>query len=208
MLTPTFIIVGYTIIFPKIFYKTIDFCIIIWYNKYVNKTSEVHKMNWFEFSLNGFLLVFIVLNVLNVIIQTVKSIATVKWGAWGAATTNAIAYGLYTIVVVYMNADGLGLAWKAVIIGLANLFGVFVVKVVEEKKRKDKLWKVECTVPRTLITKLDSELDTICIPHNYLVAGRYGIFNCYCATQKDSELVKKLLIKYEAKYFVTESKTL
>ena len=81
-------------------------------------------MNWFEFSLNGFLVVFIVLNVVNVIIQTVKSIATIKCGAWSAAVVNALAYGLYTVVVVYMNADGLGIFWKAVIIGVANLFGV------------------------------------------------------------------------------------
>lgn len=165
-------------------------------------------MNWFEFSLSGFLWVFIILNILNVIIQTVKSIATVKWGAWAAATTNAIAYGLYTVVVVYMNADGLGLLWKAVIIGVANLFGVYVVKIVEVKNRKDKLWKVECTIERTLTSQLDIELGVVGIPHNYLVAGRYTIFNCFCATQKDSELVKQLLIKYKAKYFVTESKTL
>lgn len=165
-------------------------------------------MNWFEFSLNGFLFVFIVLNVLNVIIQTVKSIATIKCGALIAASINALAYGLYTVVVVYMNADGLGLFWKAIIIGLANLFGVYVVKVLEEKNRKDKLWKVECTVSRTKITKLDSELETAHIPHNYVIAGRYGIFNCYCATQKESAIVKEILNKYNAKYFVTESKTL
>lgn len=165
-------------------------------------------MNWFEFSLNGFLLVFIVLNILNVVIQTIKSIATIKCGATSAAIVNALAYGLYTIVVVYMNADGLGLAWKAVIIGLANLVGVFVVKRVEIIKRKDKLWKVECTIPRTKTSKLDRELDLIGIPHNYIPAGRYSIFNCYCATQKDSEAVKKVLTQYNAKYFVSESKTL
>lgn len=165
-------------------------------------------MNWFEFSLNGFLMVFIVLNVLNVIIQTVKSIATIKCGAWSAAAINALAYGLYTIVVVYMNADGLGLAWKAVIIGLANLFGVYVVKILEEKNRKDKLWKVECTVKRTLTTKLGSELSEQKIPHNYVIIGNHTVFNCYCATQKESLAVKNILAKYNAKYFVTESKTL
>ena len=165
-------------------------------------------MNWFEFSLNGFLAVFIVLNVLNVIIQTVKSIATIKCGAWAAAGINALAYGLYTVVVVYMNADGLGLFWKAVIIGLANLLGVYVVKVIEIRGRKDKLWKVEGTVGRTLITKIDHDLNEAQIPHNYVVAGRYGIFNCYCATQKESATVKTLFDKYGAKYFATESKVL
>ena len=165
-------------------------------------------MNWFEFSLNGFLFVFVVLNVLNVIIQTVKSIATIKCGAWSAAAINALAYGLYTIVVVYMNADGLGLFWKALIIGLANLFGVYVVKILEIKNRKDKLWKIEGTVLRTKISKLDNELDTAQISHNYVVAGKYGIFNCYCATQKESATVKALFDKYNVKYFATESKVL
>ena len=165
-------------------------------------------MNWFEFSLNGFLLVFIVLNVLNVIIQTVKSIATIKCGAWAAAGINALAYGLYTVVVVYMNADGLGLFWKAIIIGLANLFGVYVVKVLEIKNRKDKLWKVECTVTRTKTSALDEELKTAKISHNYVIVGYHTVFNCYCATQKESLAVKGILGKYNAKYFVTESKTL
>ena len=165
-------------------------------------------MNWFEFSLNGFLAVFIVLNVLNVIIQTVKSIATIKCSAWVAASINAIAYGLYTIVVVYMNADGLGLMWKALIIGIANLLGVYVVKLLEAKSRKDKLWKVECTVTRIKTSALDEELKTAQIPHNYVIVGSHTVFNCYCATQKESLAVKNILAKYNAKYFVTESKTL
>lgn len=165
-------------------------------------------MNWFEFSLSGFLAVFIVLNVLNVVIQTVKSIATIKCGAWVAAGINALAYGLYTVVVVYMNADGLGLLWKAVIIGLANLLGVYVVKIIEAKSRKDKLWKVECTITRTKTSALDDELKTAKIPHNYVIAGCHTVFNCYCATQKESLSVKNILAKYNAKYFVSESKTL
>ena len=166
-------------------------------------------MNWFEFSLSGFLAVFVVLNVINVVIQTVKSIATVKCGAWVAAVTNAVAYGLYTVVVVYMNADGLGLFWKAIIIGLANLLGVYVVKVVEEKNRKDKLWKVETTVLRGYTTVLHSALVDAEISHNYLEnVGKYTLFNVYCETQADSIKAKAILDKFGAKYFVSESKTL
>ena len=165
-------------------------------------------MTWFEFSINGFLMVFIVLNVLNVIIQTIKSIATIKCGAISAAAINGLAYGLYTIVVVYMNADGLGLLWKAVIICLANLLGVYVVKVIEEKKRKDRLWKVEATVKRTFTSGLDGVLNRDGIPHNYIIVGNYTVFNCYCATQKESRAVKDTLKLFNAKYFVSESKTL
>ena len=166
-------------------------------------------MNWFEFSLSGFLVAFVVLNIVNVIIQTIKSIATIKCGAWSAAIINAVAYGLYTVVVVYMNADGLGLFWKAVIIGLANLLGVYVVKVIEARNRKDKLWKVEATVYRGWTTMVHQALVAAEIPHNYLEnVGKYTLFNVYCETQADSVRAKEVLDKYEAKYFVSESKTL
>ena len=165
-------------------------------------------MNWFEFSLSGFLAVFIVLNVLNVVIQTVKSIATIKCGAWAAASVNALAYGLYTIVVVYMSADGLGLLWKAIIIGLANLFGVYVVKIIENKSRKDKLWKVEATIDRTKSSKMQEVLAKLGVPHHYIHAGRHTVFSCYCENKHQSETVRGVLEEYDAKYFVSESKTL
>ena len=84
------------------------------------------------------LLIFIGLNIANVIIQTVKSIATLKCGPGVAAIVNAIAFGLYTIVTVYMLCD-LSLWLKALIVALCNLVGVYVVKWCEVKARKDKL---------------------------------------------------------------------
>jgi hypothetical protein len=164
-------------------------------------------MNWFGFELSAFLWVFIILNVINVVIQTVKSIATIKCGAWAAALINAVAYGLYTVVVVYMNADGLGILWKAVIIGIANLLGVYVVKVFEAKARKEKLWKVEATIPTKWAEAVHFDLKDI--PHNYIDGvGKYTLFNFYCATQKESAKVKDIINQYDAKYFVSESKTL
>ena len=46
------------------------------------------------------LISYVVFNVLNVIIQTVKSIVTIKCNKWVASIVNAIAYGLYTYIVV------------------------------------------------------------------------------------------------------------
>lgn len=165
-------------------------------------------MNWFQFNLNSFLWVFIVLNVANVVIQTVKSIATINGGKMYASIVNAVAYGLYTVVVVYMSADGLGLFWKAVIIGIANFIGVYAVKWFEEKTRKDKLWKVECTVTAEHAQECVRTLASKGIPHNYIEVGKFVIINCYCATQADSIAVKAFMDLYHAKYFVSESKTL
>jgi hypothetical protein len=157
------------------------------------------------------LMSFIVFNILNVIIQTVKSIVTIKCNKWVAAIVNAVAYGLYTYIVV-LTASDLDLWFKIAVTAGANLIGVFVVKWVEEKKRKDKLWKVEATIKNENLYPEDDdciiELRKSDIPFNYIDINKYIIINCYCATQKDSAIVKEILDKYNAKYFASESKIL
>jgi hypothetical protein len=153
------------------------------------------------------LIIFIVLNILNVIIQRVKSIATVKCGKAVASLVNAVAYGLYTVVTVYMMCE-LSLGLKALIVALCNLIGVYVVKWAEEKARKDKLWKVEATVNPIYLDKLKNIFEKNGIPFSYIDVNKYVIFNLYCATQKDSLFVKSVLDQHNAKYFVSESKTL
>lgn len=167
------------------------------------------ELNWFGFEVGAFLWVFLALNVVNVVIQTVKSIVTINGGKMLAAVINAVTFFIYTFCVVYMNADGLGLVWKALIIGLINFVGVYVVKLIEEKSRKDKLWKVEATVAPSKVADLSRALEQGNVPYNcFTTSGEYRIFNIFCATQKESVLVKKLLDFHRAKYFVSESKTL
>ena len=157
---------------------------------------------------NDLLILFIVLNVTNVIIQTIKSLATVKCGKTVAALVNAVAYGLYTVVTIYMLCD-LPLMWKAGIVALCNLIGVYIVKWAEEKMRKDKLWKVEATVHKDNTESLHTLLKDSNITHNYVEGvGQWTIFNCYCPTQADSAVVREILKEHNAKFFVSESKAL
>lgn len=159
-------------------------------------------MNWNLFWL------FVILNVVNVVIQTVKSIATIKCGKGMASIVNAIAYGLYTVVVVYTVCD-LPLWLKVVVVGVANLIGVYIVKLLEEKARKDKLWKVEATILDRDVDRLHYDLKVANLPHNYIEKiGKWSVFNVYCATQIESAKAKEILATYNAKYFVSESKTL
>jgi uncharacterized protein YebE (UPF0316 family) len=154
------------------------------------------------------LILFILLNVANVIIQTVKSLATIKCGKGMAALVNAIAYGLYTVVLVYTVCD-LPLMLKVAVVAACNLVGVFVVKWGEEKSRKAKLWKVEATVYDDHTDSLHIDLNNMGIPHNYITGiGKYTVFNIYCETQKESKIAKEILDFHKAKYFVSESKTL
>lgn len=158
--------------------------------------------------MNNLLTLFIVLSIINVILQTVKSIATVKCGKLMAAIVNAVAFGLYTIVIVYTNCE-LDLWVKVVITALVNLVGVYVVKWIEEKMRKDRLWKIEFTVRNgNAVTKIDRLLIDYDIPHNFIDIGTHCIFNTYCATQEQSEIVHAIIKKYNAKYFASETKIL
>ena len=140
--------------------------------------------------------------------QTVKSIATLKCGKGVAAVVNAITFALYTVVTVYMMCE-LPLILKAIVVGLCNLIGVYIVKFCEEKARKDKLWKVEATVLRGWTKELHRALVVAEIPHNYLEnVGKYTLFNIFCETQAQSTKAKHILDSFEAKYFVSESKNL
>ena len=154
------------------------------------------------------LIIFIVLNVVNVILQTVKSIVTVKCGKTLSALINAIAFGLYTILLVYMNCD-LDLWTKAGVTAICNLIGVYVVKLFEEKMRKDKLWKIELSIPTEKAMDFRKHLTEFDISFSEITTtGNYKIFNVYALTQKESAFVKTLAERFEVKYFVSETKIL
>lgn len=155
---------------------------------------------------NNLLITFIILNIFNVVIQTVKSLCTINGGKIVAAVANAVAYGFYTVVIIYMVCD-LPLIQKVVIVAACNFVGVFFVKMLEEKSRKEKLWKVEVTIPTEYNEEVHYKLSHV--PHSYLIiTDKHTLFNFYCGTKEETKEVKKLIDNYHAKYFVSESKIL
>lgn len=154
------------------------------------------------------LITFIVLSIINVVFSTVRSITTIKSGKTVASFISGGYFAFYNVMLIYTVAD-FPMWEKCVITFVCNVIGVYVVKLIEEKMRKDKLWKVELTVEKDKTESLDVHLTELDIPHNYIQnIGNYTIFNIYCATQKESTLVKELAIRYNAKFFVSETKTL
>lgn len=148
---------------------------------------------------------FALCTAVNVILSTIKSILTVKGGKLSASFINALTYGFYSYVIVLTSADGMSIWLKMAITAVCNFIGVYLVKWIEEKARKDKLWKVELTVPTKYTTTIDFDLHDV--PHSYIkLSDKHTLFNFYCATQKESAKVKSIANQYEAKYFVAESK--
>jgi hypothetical protein len=60
------------------------------------------------------------------------------------------------------------------------------------------------------ITPQEETVETYTTNYPYLNegVGQYTIFNCFCSTQKESSIVRRVLKEYDAKFFVSESKTL
>ncbi len=159
------------------------------------------------------LILFVVLTILNVISGAIKSIVTIKGGKFAAATINAIAYAINTLAVFYTAADELSLLPKIIIVAITNFIGVYIVKLVEEKKTKDKLWKIECTVASQLSDTIEELLTANKISHKSFEGiddgvNRCTVFSIYAKTKEQSKKVKELLKSYQVKYFIVESQIL
>lgn len=155
------------------------------------------------------IIIFALATVVNVTLSTIRSICTIKCGKWLSAFSNAICYGFYPLIVMLTAKGTVDIIVNMAITGIANFICVWIIKYIEEKARKDRLWKVEATVLRGHTGLLHADLVKNEISHNYLEnVGKYTLFNIYCPTQKESAKAKEIMDKYDAKYFVSESKTL
>jgi len=153
-----------------------------------------------------FLLAFVALSIINVVFSTVRQLVTHGNNKLLAALLSGGYFAFYNVMVIFTVAD-FPLWQKCAITFFCNVVGVYIVKWGEEKARKDKLWKVEATIPHEWTDAVHFDLKDI--PHNYVEnVGKYTLFNFYCATQKESAKVRDILAQYEVKYFVSESKTL
>lgn len=154
-----------------------------------------------------FLIMFIVLSIINVTFSTARSIMTIKGGKIIASLFSGGYFAFYNIMLIYTVAD-FPMWQKCLITFICNVIGVYVVKWAEEKLEKDKLWKVEVTIPNNQAGAVIAEAKKQDLSFNYVDINKYFLFNFYCPTQADSAEVKKLLNQYDAKYFVSESKNL
>lgn len=154
------------------------------------------------------ILFFTLMTIINVTLSTIRSICTIKCGKWLSAITNAVCYGFYPLIVMLTAKDTVTIWVNMGITALANFVCVWIIKLIEEKARKDKLWKVEVACPRVHANDLHLLYKENNIPHNFVEVGYWVMFNCYCMTQKDTQIVKDYAIKRECKISAYESKSL
>lgn len=148
---------------------------------------------------------FILCTFTNVVLSTVKSVMTIKGGKVSAAIWNALAFGLYSYIVVLTATAPISTLGKVLVTVGCNLVGVYGVKLVEEKMRKDRLWKIEMTVRNGFAETMHNDLTLEGIPNNYVNAGKHTVFNCFCETKQDTEKVLRIAKAYDAKTFASET---
>lgn len=149
--------------------------------------------------------IFFLCSLINVMLSTCKTVLTVKASKGVATLINACTYGFYAIVVKQLAS--FDLIYTVSITIITNIIGVYASLWILEKFSKDKLWKIEVTIPTNKLEIVDMELANI--PHSYIyLSEKHTLFNFYCSTQQESAKVKEIVNKYGARYFVAESKTL
>ena len=160
------------------------------------------------------LLIFIGVTITNVITYTLKSIITIKGNKLSAAFINAVNSAMYMLLIIYTVSD-LPMWIKIAVTALCNFIGVYIIKLLEEKTQKDKLWKVEATIKLYDKDRIIDQLRFHGLPCSYspitnpnaLLGERLEI-NIYCKTQEESKKAKRILDNFDTNYFVAESKTL
>ena len=151
------------------------------------------------------LIIFALCTLLNVVLATIKSVMTIKGTKVSAAVWNALSFGLYSYIVILTATANLTTLEKVVVTVVCNLIGVYGVKWVEEKMRKDKMWKLEMTVLATEADAMHKALEDADIPNHYTPAGRHSAFSCYCATKAETDTALAIGEKFNAKTFATET---
>lgn len=156
------------------------------------------------------IILFVILQLVNVVLSTCKSIITVKGTVHQSACINALSYGLYTVIVVFMAGTFTGNYWidltiKVLSTVVTNLIGVHISAWVLSKARKDRLWKIEATVCGAW-QHFQEELEQNDISYNYIkLKDNETIFNIYSKNQTESTIVKQAMKNCNAKYIITES---
>ena len=153
-------------------------------------------------------ILFAIATIINVTLSTIRAITTIKGGKWLSATMNALCYGFYPLIVMLTAQGAVGIIINMLITALANFVCVWLIKLVEEKSRKDKMWKVEMAIPHESKDLVKQILDRKAIPNNYLEVGSWVMFNCYCNEQKDTAVCVQVAKSLNGKVSAYESKGL
>lgn len=152
------------------------------------------------------IMAFIAITIINVVASTIKSIITVKGNALTASLTNAFYYSIYVYVMIFTVEGGLPTWAKALITFGCNFIGVFLVKYIEAKREKEKLWLVKMTVSPDVADFVKKRLADKEISNTYYDVKKFVVFDCFCSNREETQTVVQLCKAFDGKVFASENK--
>lgn len=156
------------------------------------------------------LIVFVSLTTMNVVLNTARVILTIKGNAFVSALISALAFGFYAIMTIVIVSSPLDNWVKGLITALVNFAGTYLVKCVEARVRRQRLWLVDVVIYKKNLKYATDFLNKngIWFSRTPISNSESHMFHIYSNTQDESRLIRKLLSKFHAKYVVVESKSL
>lgn len=153
---------------------------------------------------------FAILTIINIVLQTAHSVCLVKCNKIVASLVNAVAFAVYTIVVVFtaralVNNFAVDTIIKCSIVFVCNIFGTYLSLMLIDKLKKDNLWEIVTTIKDTSkVFKIANKLNDYDI--NYGIAELIEGYSLqiYSYSQADSLIIKELLTENNLKYIVLE----
>ena len=152
------------------------------------------------------ILIFVACTLLNVVLATIKSVMTIKGSKASAAVWNALSFGLYAYIVILTANAPITTFWKVFITAACNLVGVYVVKLVEERMRKEKLWLIKTTIPHNNFHQAKEALEQYNIPFTYYDVKKYYVIDTFCNTRQQSDTVLNISKLNNGKVFIIENR--
>lgn len=161
----------------------------------------------------SFLILFVSLSLVNVVVSTIKSIITIKGTTFQAACINALSYGINTVIVIFTAGEFTGdyvidLIIKICSSLVTNFTGVYISDWILRRLRRDRLWKIEATIPldKEVISNITDVLKDIEVTFNMVDTfnKKETIFHIYSSNKQQSRSIREILNKYHAKYMVQE----
>lgn len=168
-----------------------------------------------QMSMTAYIITFVICQFINVALNTIKTIIMHKEEKISSSIINAITYGFYAIIVV-MTASALPLWVTIVITIVTNLIGVYGSMWLLERFKKDSLWEIVANikVDNVELSNFENYLSVNDISYN--LVKLYGCdisdgktpftAHIYSASQRESEKIKFILNKLNAKYIVHEER--
>ena len=151
------------------------------------------------------LVLFAVCQVINVIFSTFKYVLTVKAKPSVAAFANALSYTINAIVTyLLVTQEPL---FIIIITFTSNIIGVPVGRLILDKFEKEKLWVYNATIKVTKdkAARIRSTLKDYCNIHSTfeeIAEDEIYSMKFFAYSKNDSEIVKAVLDKYKAKYYI------